>query len=119
MSNRLYVTNLSSNTTELELSELFATVGRVLSLRLVTDPRSPAKNRFGFVEMETPEMTQAAMDEINHYVLHERKIKLTELGKPVDLRTPTQQADASKSRRREVHKHVRYVGSGGTKPKSS
>lgn len=79
MSSTLYVTNLAYSTTESELKQLFTQAGRVLSLQLDTDPRSLAGNRYGVVEMETPEMTQTVMEQVNHQVLHERKMKIVEL----------------------------------------
>jgi RNA recognition motif-containing protein len=52
---RIYVGNLSSTTSEVEVRDLFAKYGKVLSLNLVTDRRTGECRGFGFVEMEDEE----------------------------------------------------------------
>lgn len=82
MSNKLYITNLASDTTEIELNQIFGQVGAVLSLSISTDPRSGARKSYGFVEMESPEVTQAAIQRVSGYMLHDRRIMITELKPP-------------------------------------
>jgi RNA recognition motif-containing protein len=50
---KLYVGNLSFNTTEAELRELFEEHGSVASVSLVTDRETGQPRGFGFVEMES------------------------------------------------------------------
>ena len=79
MSKQLYITNLSSDTTESELNQLFARVGTVVSMQITTDPHTGAHRSYGFVEMETLELAQAAVRSVNNYLLHNRKIQVKEL----------------------------------------
>jgi RNA recognition motif-containing protein len=79
MSKQLYITNLSSDTTESELNLLFAQVGTVVSMQISTDPHTGAHKSYGWVEMATLELAQAAVRSVNNYLLHNRKIQVKEL----------------------------------------
>ena len=61
MSRKLYVGNLSYNTTEAELETLFAASGTVESVRVMRDMATGRARGFGFVEMATDEEAQAAV----------------------------------------------------------
>src|SRR5687767_13556235 len=52
MSKKLYVGNLSFQTTETEISELFAQAGAVETVRIITDRDTGRSKGFGFVEMQ-------------------------------------------------------------------
>lgn len=52
MSKKLYVGNLSFDTTENDLSTLFAQAGEVDSVRIITDRETGRSRGFGFVEMD-------------------------------------------------------------------
>lgn len=80
MSTQLYITNLSSDTTESELDHIFARIGMVVSMRISIDPHTGAQKSYGFVEMETLELAQAAVQSMNGYLLHNRKIQVKVLG---------------------------------------
>ena len=60
MSRKLYVGNLSYNTTEGELETLFSQSGTVESVRVMRDMATGRARGFGFVEMATDEEAQAA-----------------------------------------------------------
>jgi cold-inducible RNA-binding protein len=49
---RLYVGNLSYNTEEPQLEQLFSSIGQVASVRLVRDRDTGRSRGFGFVEMD-------------------------------------------------------------------
>ena len=53
MSTRLYVGNLSNETTETGLQTLFSEAGEVTSAKIITDRQTGQPRGFGFVEMET------------------------------------------------------------------
>jgi len=53
MSYKLLIGNLSFETSETALRELFSRAGRVQSVNLVIDPQSGKKKGFAFVEMGT------------------------------------------------------------------
>jgi len=65
MSNKLFVGNLSFNTTENDLQDAFAAHGTVLEANLMTDRVSGRPRGFGFVTMSTPEEAQSAIDALN------------------------------------------------------
>jgi RNA recognition motif-containing protein len=52
MKKKLYVGNLSFETTEGELKELFAQAGSVETVRIITDRDTGRSKGFGFVEMQ-------------------------------------------------------------------
>ena len=62
MSTRLYVGNLSFNTTENQLQDLFAQAGAVKTADLVQDKFTGKSRGFAFVEMGSPEEAQKAID---------------------------------------------------------
>ncbi len=65
MSRKLYVGNLSYNTTEGKLEALFAKSGTVESVRVMRDMATGRARGFGFVEMATDEEAQAAISATN------------------------------------------------------
>jgi RNA recognition motif-containing protein len=65
MNNRLYVGNLSFDTTENDLQDLFATCGPVTEVNVVMDRSTNRPRGFGFVTMATEEAAQAAIEQIN------------------------------------------------------
>src|SRR5258708_5118053 len=65
MNNKLFVGNLSFNTTENDLQDTFAAHGTVLEANLMMDRVSGRARGFGFVTMSTPEEAQAAIEALN------------------------------------------------------
>ena len=65
MSNRLFVGNLSFNTTENDLQDAFAAHGTVLETNLMLDKMSGRPRGFAFVTMSTPEEAQKAIEALN------------------------------------------------------
>ena len=65
MSNKLFVGNLSFNTTENDLQDMFAAHGTVLEANLMMDRDSGRPRGFGFVTMSTPEEAQTAINALN------------------------------------------------------
>jgi RNA recognition motif-containing protein len=61
MNTKLYVGNLSFDTTENDLQDLFAAHGPVSEVNLITDRMSGRSRGFAFVTMGTPEGAQAAI----------------------------------------------------------
>ncbi len=62
---RLYVGNLSYDTSEASVRTLFESQGEVASVNLITDRNSGRPKGFGFVEMSTEEEATAAMNAMN------------------------------------------------------
>ena len=78
LSKKLYVGNLDYATTETNLSDLFADVGEVLSVNLITDRMTGRSRGFAFVEMAEASDAQKAIDELNGKAVGERQIKVAE-----------------------------------------
>ena len=78
MNRKLFVGNLSFNTQEGTLEELFAQAGQVRSVRVMRDQATGRARGFGFVEMETEEAAQAAIDKFNNTELDGRRIAVNE-----------------------------------------
>jgi RNA recognition motif-containing protein len=62
MNNKLFVGNLSFNTTENDLHDAFAAHGTVIEANLMVDRMTGRPRGFGFVTMGTPEEAQKAIE---------------------------------------------------------
>jgi len=76
MTQKVYVGNLSYNTTEDTLRTLFAEYGQVESVNLIIDRETRRPKGFAFVEMSTEQAAQAAINGLNGKQLDEREIKV-------------------------------------------
>ncbi len=65
MSTKLFVGNLSFNTTENDLQDAFAAHGTVTETNLMMDRATNRPRGFGFVTMSTPEEAQKAIEAMN------------------------------------------------------
>lgn len=65
MNNKLFVGNLSFNTTENDLQDAFAAFGTVVETNLMVDRVTSRPRGFGFVTMGTAEEAQKAIDGMN------------------------------------------------------
>ncbi len=65
MSNKLFVGNLSFNTTENDLHDAFAAHGTVVEANLMMDRMSGRPRGFGFVTMSSPEEAERAIEALN------------------------------------------------------
>jgi RNA recognition motif-containing protein len=74
----LYIGNLSLNTTEAELRNLFKAHGAVEKVRLVTDPYSGRSRGFGFVEMTNASEASRAIAALNGTDLGGRRLTIKE-----------------------------------------
>lgn len=78
MNKKLYVGNLSYATTEDELRTLFTEIGPVTSVTLITDRQTGQSKGFGFVEMETTQAAQQAIERLNNSTLNDRALTVNE-----------------------------------------
>ena len=74
MEAKLYVGNLSYNTTEEALRDLFTQAGSVTSVALIKDRDSGQSKGFGFVEMSSQAEMQKAITMFNGYTLNDRQL---------------------------------------------
>ena len=75
---KLYVGNLSFNTTNHDLEELFAQAGTVESANVVEDRETGRSRGFGFVEMSSKEEGEAAIEQFNGREVDGRELKVNE-----------------------------------------
>jgi RNA recognition motif-containing protein len=78
MGRRLYVGNLSYDTTELGLRELFGQAGTVSDAKIVTDRETGRPRGFGFVEMSTDQEARTATEQLNGRDVDGRAITVSE-----------------------------------------
>ena len=78
MSKKIYVGNLSWNTTEDDLGELFAQYGEVLSVNIIIDRDTHRSKGFGFVEMAEDDAAIAAISTFNGTELDGRNLRVNE-----------------------------------------
>ena len=78
MATKLYVGNLSFQTTSDELRDHFAQIGNVESASVVEDRMTGRSRGFGFVEMTTPEEAAAAIEQLNGKDFNGRNLTVNE-----------------------------------------
>jgi cold-inducible RNA-binding protein len=78
MSMNIYVGNLSFDTNESGLRELFETYGAVDSVKIITDQFTGRSRGFGFVEMATQEDGVKAVQELDSKEFDGRSLKVNE-----------------------------------------
>ena len=76
MDKKLYVGNLSYNTTDEKLRSLFAEYGEIESINVITDRETGRPRGFAFVEMATQEAAEASISGLNGKMVDEREIKV-------------------------------------------
>jgi RNA recognition motif-containing protein len=78
MSTKLYVGNLSFNTSSQDLESLFAEAGTVQSASVVEDRETGRSRGFGFVEMSSKEEAQTAISSLDGKEVDGRSLKVNE-----------------------------------------
>jgi RNA recognition motif-containing protein len=86
MENKLFVGNLSFQTTENDLHDAFAAFGTVTEANLMMDRATGRPRGFGFVTMSTPEEAQNAINGLNGKELNGRAITVN-VARPREERT--------------------------------
>ena len=87
MSNKLFVGNLSFNTTENDLNDAFAAHGTVTETNLMMDRMTNRPRGFGFVTMSSAEEAQKAIAALNGVELDGRALTVN-VAKPREERAP-------------------------------
>jgi len=72
MNMKLYVGNLSYNTTENDLQGLFSQAGTVTSVAVIKDNSTGLSKGFAFIEMDSQTSAQKAISLFNNYSLSEQ-----------------------------------------------
>jgi cold-inducible RNA-binding protein len=87
MNNKLFVGNLSFNTTENDLQDTFAAFGTVTEANLMMDRSTGRPRGFGFVTMSTPEEALKAVEGMNGKSIDGRALTVN-LARPREERAP-------------------------------
>ncbi len=96
MSNKLFVGNLSFNTTENDLQDAFAAHGNVVETNLMMDRATGRPRGFAFVTMSTDEEAQKAIDALNGSTIDGRPVT-------VNVARPREERSGGGGGRREYH----------------
>ena len=78
MSTRLFVGNLSFDTKEVELRDLFGQSGQILEVKVVIDRDTGRSRGFAFVEMSSAEEADKAIGELNGRELAGRPLRVSQ-----------------------------------------
>jgi RNA recognition motif-containing protein len=78
MGRKIFVGNLSFDTTSKDLEGLFASAGTCESASVITDRDTGRSRGFGFVEMSSASEAQKAIQELNGKELQGRALKVSE-----------------------------------------
>ena len=82
---KLYVGNLSFNTTNQDLNDLFGAIGTVESTNIIEDRETGRSRGFGFVEMSSQAEGETAIAQLNGKEVDGRELKVNE-AKPQENR---------------------------------
>lgn len=78
MSKRIYVGNLSYKADEEDLKGVFAEIGEVRSVKIITDTATGRSKGFGFVEMASDDDADKAISSLNGATFMERALTVNE-----------------------------------------
>ena len=78
MSKKIYVGNLPWSTTSAELEQMFAQHGTVRAAEVISDRETGRSRGFGFVEMDTEEGMNAAIQALNGHDMGGRPLTVNE-----------------------------------------
>ena len=74
----IYVGNISYNSSEDDLRDLFGRYGEVVDVRIITDRDSGRSKGFGFVEMSSDDEAKAAIEALSGKELNGRTMVVNE-----------------------------------------
>jgi RNA recognition motif-containing protein len=92
---KIYVGNLSHETTEDDLREAFEAFGQVISVKIVRSRSTGESARFGFVGMPISDEGQTAISEMNGKDLKGQSIKVEEGRMKTNYQTSSGREDGS------------------------
>ena len=94
---KLYVGNMSYNTTEEDLRGLFSQAGTVTSVALIKDRTTGMSKGFAFVEMDSQASAQKAITMFNDFSINERQLAVS-FARPREERGGYQQRNRNQKR---------------------
>jgi RNA recognition motif-containing protein len=106
METKLYVGNLSYETTEEDLRALFSQAGQINSVELIKDRDTGRSKGFAFVTMSTQAEIEKAISMFNGKTLNERALN-------VNIARPREERTSGSNRYSSSKPNQRRSGSGG------
>ena len=85
MAKKIFVGNISFQTTETDLSDLFGQVGQVESIQIITDRDTGRSKGFGFVQMNDDDAATKAIEKFNGMEVNGRALTVNE-ARPMERR---------------------------------
>jgi cold-inducible RNA-binding protein len=82
MAKKIYVGNLSFQTTETDLSDMFGEIGQVESVQIITDRDTGRSKGFGFVQMADDAAAEKAIAQLNGKEVGGRSLTVNEARPP-------------------------------------
>ncbi|RPI84788.1 MAG: RNA-binding protein [Chloroflexi bacterium] len=115
MDTKLFVGNLSFNTTEDDLRTLFAGAGEVTSIQLIKDRETGRSKGFAFVEMSSQSEAESAIKQFNGYSLNNRELKIDKARPKQEFSPSGYNSRSSQGGGGWKDKNRRTGGGGGTR----
>src|SRR4051812_11861409 len=78
MAKKIYVGNLSFQTTESDITDMFSEIGQVESVQIITDRDTGRSKGFGFVQMSDDEAAEKAIAQFNGKEVNGRNLTVNE-----------------------------------------
>ena len=103
MSTKLFVGNLSFNTTENDLHEAFAAHGQVVEANLMMDRMTGRSRGFAFITYSTPEEAQKAIQAMHGASLDNRALTVN-IARPKEERPRTSGGGGDRGQRSEARR---------------
>src|SRR5947207_2272112 len=100
MAKKIYVGNLSFQTTEADLNQMFSEVGQVESVQIITDRDTGRSKGFGFVEMSDDAAATKAIERFNGKEVNGRALTVNE-ARPMERRDSGSRGSGGGGRDRE------------------
>jgi len=85
MAKKIYVGNLSFQTTDADLNQMFSEVGQVESVQIITDRDTGRSKGFGFIEMSDDAAAAKAIERFNGKEVNGRALTVNE-ARPMERR---------------------------------
>jgi cold-inducible RNA-binding protein len=85
MAKKIYVGNLSFQTTDADLNQMFSEVGQVESVQIITDRDTGRSKGFGFVQMTDDAAAAKAIERFNGKEVNGRALTVNE-ARPMERR---------------------------------
>jgi len=81
---KIYIGNMSSDTTEDQIRQAFKAFGEVTTINIITDKHNNKPKGFAFVEMSEKKSAMAAISGLNGQMMNGRKLNVNEAKQKIE-----------------------------------